>query len=216
MLVQIDRSSINYHPMPAQTEQHKPVKIKVGFDLDGVLFFNPLRIMRAPVELAKKHILHKDTVDFYIPKTPFEKLMWRAVHMSSLRPAAGWPRIRELSEMGLIEPYLITARFRCLKSDFERCVKTLGADQFFAGCFQNLDDEQPHLFKEKMVKKLGIEYYVEDNWNIVNHLSKNTNAKVLWITNAIDASIPYEPRFSNLTDALTQLEQSIRHETTVK
>jgi hypothetical protein len=196
--------------MPAQTKHNKPKKIKVGFDLDGVLFFNPLRFVRAPIELAKKYILNKNTMSFYVPKTRAEELMWRAVHMSSLRPATGWARIRELSEQGLIEPYLITARFRCLKNDFNRCLRTINAESYFAGCYQNLDDEQPHLFKEKMVKQLGIEYYVEDNWNIVSHLSQNTEAKVLWITNIFDASIPYEPRFPSLASAIKQLEKLIQ------
>lgn len=195
--------------MSEQTKSKTPRKIRVGFDLDGVLFFNPLRIVRAPIEFAKKHLLHKDPSHFYVPQTLPEQILWRAVHMSSLMPAIGWQRIRKLKEKGLIEPYLITARFKCLQNDFKRCIKTLEADSYFTGCYQNLDNEQPHLFKEKMVKQLGIEYYVEDNWNIVNHLSKNTDAKVLWITNAFDSAIQYEPRFPNLADAISKLEQYV-------
>lgn len=195
--------------MPSQTQSSSDHKVKVGFDLDGVLFFNPLRIVRKPIELLKKNILHKDTMNFYIPKSPLEKLMWRLVHMSSIRPASGWERIRELAKEGRIEPYLITARFKCLEKDFNRCLSSLHAPDYFVGCYQNSSDEQPHLFKEKMIKKLGIEYYIEDNWNIVSHLSTSTNAKVLWITNAFDASITYEPRFSTLKDAVSALEKML-------
>jgi len=183
--------------------------IRVGFDLDGVLFFNPLRVVRRPIEIFKKYILRKDTMNFYIPKTKAEKLMWKIVHMSSLTPARGWENIRKLTQEGLIEPYLITARFACLKNDFGRCKMRIKADEYFAGTFHNDKDEQPHLFKERMVRELGIEYFVEDNWNIVDHLSKNTSTKVLWISNIADNDIKFDERFSDLEKAIKRLSELV-------
>lgn len=181
--------------------------VPVGFDLDGVLFFNPLRVVRRPIELFKKYILRKDTMSFYIPKTKIEQLMWKVVHMSSLTPAKGWETIRELKELGIIEPYLITARFECLKNDFRRCKNRIKADEYFAGTFHNEKNEQPHLFKERMVRELGIKYFVEDNWNIVDHLTKSTDAKVLWISNIADQDIQFKERFSDLEKAIKRLSE---------
>lgn len=179
--------------------------IKVGFDLDGVLFFNPLRFVRGPLDLIKKGA----TLE-YIPKTRIEQYLWRIIHMSSFTPASGWQRIRELSDAGLIEPYVITARFQCLQKDFERCMQIVNARDYFAGCYQNLQDEQPHKYKERMIKELGIEYYVEDNWNIVEHLVKTTSANILWVSNMFDANIEFERRFNNLSEALQELEVIVK------
>jgi len=175
--------------------------IKVGFDLDGVLFFNPLRFVRGPLDLIKKG----GTLQ-YIPKTRIEQWLWRIIHMSSFTPATGWQEIRRLSKLGLIEPYVITARFKCLQKDFERSMEIVDAPDYFTGCYQNLRDEQPHLYKERMIKELGIEYYVEDNWNIVEHLSATTSAEILWVSNIFDANIEFDRRFNNLAEAMQEIE----------
>jgi hypothetical protein len=200
----ITDTSINYEAMPSQTvKTRKP--IKVGFDLDGVLFFNPLRFVRGPLDLIKKG----GTLQ-YIPKTRIEQALWRIIHMSSFTPAAGWQTIRALTKAGLIEPYVITARFKCLQKDFERCMEIVDAPDYFAGYYQNLQDEQPHIFKERMIKELGIEYYVEDNWNIVEYLTKTTSTQVLWVSNLFDANIEFERRFNSLAEALQEIEVIVR------
>ena len=179
--------------------------IKVGFDLDGVLFFNPLRFVRGPVDLIKKGATLQ-----YIPKTKVEQFLWRIIHMSSFTPATGWQQIRTLTEEGLIEPYVITARFKCLQKDFEHCMRVVNASEYFTGCFQNLQDEQPHKYKERMINALGIEYYIEDNWNIVEHLKKTTPAKILWVSNLFDANIDFERRFNDLSGALQELKTLVK------
>ncbi|MBP6993661.1 hypothetical protein KBB12_00270 [Candidatus Woesebacteria bacterium] len=186
--------------MPSQTiKSHQP--IKVGFDLDGVLFFNPLRFVRGPLDLIKKG----GTLQ-YIPKTRLEQFLWRILHMSSFTPASGWQTIRTLTRAKLIEPYVITARFKCLQKDFEKCMRVVDAPDYFVGCYQNLNDEQPHKYKERMIKELNLEYYVEDNWNIVEHLTKTTSAQILWVSNLFDADIQFDRRFNNLAEALQELE----------
>jgi hypothetical protein len=178
----------------------KPVK--VGFDLDGVLFFNPLRIVRRPLEIFKTVVLQDHKKDFYIPKSWLMRQIWRLVHMSSLRPAKGWKAIQTLRERGLIAPYLITARFSCLQQDFET----------FVACINNSHDEQPHLFKERMVKDLGIQIFVEDNWSIVKHLSQNTDAKALWITNLMDLDIEYPQKYLDLQSAIDEVEKIVKNQ----
>ncbi len=191
--------------MPPQTIKTALKPLKVGFDLDGVLFFNPLRFVRGPLDLIKKG----GTLE-YIPKTRIEQFLWRIIHMSSFTPASGWQKIRDLSKAGLIEPYVVTARFKCLKKDFDHCMQIVNAPDYFAGYYQNLQDEQPHKYKERMINELGIEYYVEDNWNIVEHLTKTTSAKILWVSNIFDANIEFERRFNNLAEALQELETIVK------
>ena len=178
---------------------------KVGFDLDGVLFYNPLRIIRKPADFIKK-----GATLAYIPKTKLEQFLWRIIHQSSFKPADGWQDIKALTQEGIIMPYVITARFKCLKDDFTRCMHKIDASTYFAGQYQNLQDELPHRYKERMIHELGIEYYIEDNWNIVEYLNKVTKATILWVSNPLDADIPYDYRFDNLKDALVGLRNMIQ------
>lgn len=182
----------------------KQQKLKVGFDLDGVLLYNPARIFR-PITMALKTILPKKTrglVHFYYPKNPPEELLWKIVHWSSLFAASGISEIEELVKQGTIEAYIVSSRYNCLQGDFNRWLKKLNAHTYFEGTYHNTQDLQPHEFKEKKINELKLDYFVEDNWDIVQHINKNTNTKVLWITNLFDKSIPYDLKFLSLRDAI--------------
>lgn len=181
--------------------------LRVGFDLDGVLLYNPVRIVRPLVAFVKNLFLHKSKLSFYYPKTPLEKLFWTFVHRSSLFVAPGFEEIRNLTKNKKIIPYLVSSRFSFLKDDFEVWLEKTKAESFFSACYHNTQDEQPHLFKEKMVKKLELDIFVEDNWDIVRHLNeklkiKNENVKIFWICNLFDNKIDYPYKFPSLKKAI--------------
>ncbi|NCO88386.1 hypothetical protein GW881_00520, partial [Candidatus Roizmanbacteria bacterium] len=75
----------------------------------------------------------------------------------------------------------------------------------------NSKNEQPHIFKEKMIKKLNLDIYVEDNWDIVNYLEKknfedgNKQRKIVWIYNFFDRQIKYKDRFPILRSAIKMI-----------
>jgi hypothetical protein len=60
-----------------------------------------------------------------------------------------------------------------------------------------------------MVKRLGLDVFVEDNWDVVSHLNKTTTSKNLWIYNIFDRSIHYPLRFPSLKKAVTHIEKTI-------
>ena len=71
---------------------------------------------------------------------------------------------------------------------------------------QNHQDQQPHLYKLKLIKKLKLDYFVEDNWDIVKYLSTYSKAKIIWIDNLVDSLfIKYTPKGRNLKKALKHL-----------
>ncbi|QQS43361.1 hypothetical protein IPM65_04340 [Candidatus Roizmanbacteria bacterium] len=187
-------------------------KLKVGFDLDGVLLYNPARIFR-PITVGLKTIIKPKATKkthFYYPRTFLEKWMWIAVHWSSLFISPGFDKVKTLANNGDIEAYIITSRYDCLKKDFQRWLKKMDSKKHFHATFHNKDNLQPHVFKEKMIKELGLEYFIEDNWDIVQHINKNTNAKALWISNAFDKHIDYELKFLSLKDAMDYIETKLR------
>ncbi len=190
----------------------KQPKLKVGFDLDGVLLYNPARIFR-PITVGFKAILKpkiKQKTHFYYPKTLLEQWMWIIVHWSSLFISPGFENIKKLAGNGDIEAYIITSRYDCLKHDFRRWLQKMDSKKHFHATFHNKENLQPHVFKEKMINELGLDYFIEDNWDIVQHINKHTKAKGIWISNAFDKHIPYDLKFLSLEEAMKYLEKKIQ------
>jgi hypothetical protein len=174
-------------------------QLRVGFDLDGVLLYNPARIARPIVSFIKKIFVKKKGLNFYSPHTYWEKQIWRLFHKSSIFIAPGLDDIKKLIRTKKIKAYIITARYSYLKNDLEKWLKKMKINQSFSGIYYNQKDEQPHLFKEIMIKKLNLDIFVEDNWDIVNYLkNRKSKFKVFWIYNIFDKKIKYQYKFSSL------------------
>lgn len=181
--------------------------LRVGFDMDGVLLYNPARIARPVIAQVKSLLLKKKSLRFYYPKTPLEKYLWFMLHKTSIFKASGIGQIKELSEKKLIEPYIITARFDYLKDDFEKWLESIDAHSFFKECIHNKKDMQPHLHKEECIRRLNLDVFVEDNLDIVLHLSKKLPyVKVLWIYNILDNGYQYNLRFPDLRSSIKHIE----------
>jgi len=182
--------------------------LRVGFDLDGVILYNPARILRPLIAFAKNIFFdHKKPLTFYYPNTKIEKIFWRIFHLSSILPSPGLNEIKKLVKEKKIKAYLITARYSFLKKDLDFWIKKLKLKKFFSGIYHNKNDEQPHLFKEKMIKKLKLDIFIEDNWDIVDYLNKKLNkqTKIFWIYNLLDKKIDYKNKFPNLKKAIKKI-----------
>jgi uncharacterized HAD superfamily protein len=184
------------------THTTKQSPLRVGFDMDGVLLYNPARIIRPLVSSIKHIISHKRKLQFYYPKSSFEKWLFQLAHLSSIFNAPGLDDIAYLVKTGKIEAYLITARYNFLGNDVKRWVKKNKLEKIFKGVFYNSKNEQPHEFKERMIKSLDLDIYVEDNFDIVNHIAKKTRAKVVWIYNIFDRNILFAHKAPTLQEAI--------------
>src|SRR3990167_4579776 len=161
----------------------KTSKIRIGFDFDGVLFYNPIRLLRPLLDLVKKYVLHVPSTTFYVAKTPSSYAFMRLVHASSFMPNVGLHDFLEFLKNPNIEVYVVTARQKFLMPDLYRLLKLYRVHIPHTVIYYNLHDEQAHIFKERMMKKLGLDFYVEDNWDIVQHVRKTTETKVIWLFN---------------------------------
>ncbi len=194
-------------------------KLKVGFDLDGVILYNPARIIRPLISaLKQKEIaIHRKELEFYVPQKRWEEIIWELFHKSSIFLAPGFKQIKQMRDNGLIEPYLVTGRYAHLEADFRHWKKRMNADQIFEQAVMNQQDEQPHLFKEKMIRQFKLDIFIEDNWDIVNYLDQtfNTaededNKQIYWVSNFIDAQkIDYRHKFRNLKQVIAHLQSQI-------
>ncbi len=189
--------------------QNRPLRI--GFDLDGVILYNPARIVRPIFAWIRRLILKQKKTIFYVPQTSLEKAFWWLVHKSSLFPNYGYHELTKLIKTQNIKAYIITGRYEVLDKDFKKWCSRLEADKYFQACLNNKANLQPHKFKRQMIKKLGLDIFVEDNWDIIqlikNGEKTNSRVKLFWIYNILDKNIPYKYKFKNLkqvSDYLTR------------
>ena len=186
--------------------------LKVGFDLDGVLLYNPARIFRPIIYFIKKYILKRNTNQFYYPKNKLEQLIWLFLHKSSLFPAPGVKEIKQLIKEKKIKAYVISARYESLREDFLFWKKKIDPENLFSSWYYNEKNDQPHLYKEKMIKKLNLDIFVEDNWDIVKYLKTQNSklksgkkTKIFWIYNLLDRNIKYWYKFSSLKEVIKKI-----------
>ena len=188
--------------------------LSIGFDLDGVLLYNPARIVRPIISFIKNIFIKKKGLSFYSPHTFWEKQLWRLFHKSSIFIAPGLDDIKKLIRTKKIKAYIITARYSYLKNDLKKWLKKMKINQSFSGIYYNQKDEQPHLFKEKMIRKLKLDLYIEDNWDIVKYLEskvKSQKLKVFWIFNLLDRNINYKYKFPSLKNVIKYLTLATSH-----
>lgn len=188
--------------------------LRVGFDLDGVILYNPARILRPLIALIKKLFIRKRLNKFWIPKKPWERWFWSLAHRSSIFIAPGFEDIKRLVKQNKIKAYLVTARFSFLKDDLQKWLSNKHFNQVFSQVYYNENDEQPHLFKDKVIKKLKLDFFVEDNWDIVKHLSpkfekEKPPTKVFWLYNIFDKRIDYLFKFPGLKQAVREIKKNI-------
>lgn len=189
--------------------------LRVGFDLDGVLLYNPARIARPLIVFVKKLFFKRREKIFYIPSSSSEKLLWHLLHKSSLFIAPGLNKIKELVKSGKIKAYIITARYSFMQEDLDYWLEKMEAKKYFkGGCFTNKKNKQPMRFKERIIREQKLDIFVEDNWDIVTYLRdkfkvESSKFKVFWIYNILDAWIKYPYKFSVLKKAVEQIEREV-------
>lgn len=190
--------------------------IRVGFDLDGVILYNPARIIRPLIKTWKAKVKKTNKVSFFVPQNRAQVLVWDLLHKSSMFPAKGLDDITTLVQTGKIQAYIITARFGHLDQDTNRWFKKLNRNQVFTKCIRNQHNKQPHIFKAEMASKYQLHYFVEDNFDIVSHLSQQANRgvlplkQVLWISNLLDYQIKYPFKYPNLKQAVVHLKSQVK------
>jgi len=190
--------------------------IRIGFDFDGVIAYNPFRIVRAPVSYIKRNVIGKKKLSFYYPKSPIQKYIWTMLHNSSVIPAKGIGLFKDLVEKKHIEAHLITGRYSFLDNHLETWLAKYGLKSYFKTINLNKKDEQPHQFKHRMIRHYNLDYFIEDNLDIVEYLSSQFNSaatghkskdrtKIYWIYNILDMNHPHALKHPYLGKVLEEI-----------
>src|SRR3989338_1539388 len=131
-------------------------KIRVGLDFDGVIAYNPLRIFRAIIVYLKQKFLGVYKIRFLYPEKKWQQVAWRILHNSSIFPGKGLNTISSMRDKG-IEIYLITGRYSFLDDHLDKWLIKNKVKKYFKSININKNNEQPHLFKEKMINELKLD-----------------------------------------------------------
>lgn len=182
--------------------------VTVGLDFDGVVAYSPLRILRRPIAMAKHNLFGVDKTHFWIPQTSFQRWAWSLAFASSYFPARGTTLLRRLTAERSIEAHLVTARFSFMHSHLDQWLHRREMHDVFAGVILNTRDEQPHLFKERIINAKRFDYFIEDNLDIVRYLTGRTKTRMFWIYNILDHFTPYPYKFPYLEKALRAIVRS--------
>lgn len=149
----------------------KKKKIKIGVDLDGVIIDKPFFIPKKTIEwLFQAH--HNHGRKYRIPNKHLEILIRKLSHHWLLRPPIdkNFIALKKIIEKESLHVYIVSGRYSFLEKETERWFKKNGLATLLQKTHINKKNLQPHLFKEKMIKKLGITHFFDDDPIVIDHL----------------------------------------------
>jgi len=147
-------------------------KIRLGFDLDGIIVDKPPLVPKKMIERLFKG--SKESLSYRFPKSKLEQFIRKLSHFYLFRPAIrrNIVLIRNLKQLKNYQVFLISSRYSFLAKETKLWLKKRRIANIFKEIYLNTENEAPHLFKEKMINKLRINYFFEDDHDIVNYLRK--------------------------------------------
>jgi hypothetical protein len=187
-------------------------RLKIGFDFDGVIAYNPFRIGRPIISYVKKRLFGVKKLKFWYPKHRWQQIFWIILHESSIFPANGIEDFKTLVKRGDIEAHLVTARFSFLDDQLFAWLDRNKLRNYFKTINFNKLDEQPHKFKERLIMEHQFDVFIEDNLDIVKHLHGKTKTKIYWIYNLFDRKYPHIHKYPYLKDALLDIHSTKKSE----
>lgn len=156
--------------------------MNIGFDLDKVFINTPPLIPKAIIDkLYKKR--DNGTLLYRIPGKP-EQIFRRLTHLSIFRPAMK-ENLKFLKSIPKDKNklYLISSRFKFLEHRTKRLIKRFKLDNIFDGMFFNFSNEQPHIFKNRIIRQLKLDYYIDDDLSLLTYVARqNPSIKFFWLT----------------------------------
>lgn len=160
--------------------KNKEKKIIVGCDLDGIIAKHSLGGLWVKVRLLKEKLLKKaGNRKYYYPKTVLEKYAWIVINYLRVPDKEGIKVLSELVREG-VTFYLVTSRLRFNYPSTINWLKKYKLYDFFSKILVNIQDENPVNFKLQTVNKEKIDYFIDDDLEVLQSLCQ-TQAKLYWV-----------------------------------
>lgn len=155
--------------------------MRIGFDFDKVFVNYPPLVPNFVIDRLYKKKSRKLT--YRIPGS-FERKIRILSHHPLFRPPirSNITALTKIHEQKKHTLYLISSRFSFLRDKTQLWLKIYYMDELFDEIYFNFDDEQPHLFKNRMLSELKIDMYVDDDLDLLRFLAqKNSKKKFYWL-----------------------------------
>ncbi|OGM13821.1 hypothetical protein A3A76_04900 [Candidatus Woesebacteria bacterium RIFCSPLOWO2_01_FULL_39_23] len=145
--------------------------IRIGFDLDGVIIGKPPFIPNYIMEKLVRNPTGKK-LGYRYPKYSIERKIRILSHYPLFRPPIrnNINLIKELYKSNAYTLYVVSSRYSFLKSRTRQWFGYYKLRRFFKEIYINDFDEQPHLFKERMIKRLGLHVFIDDDLLLLKYL----------------------------------------------
>jgi FMN phosphatase YigB (HAD superfamily) len=162
----------------------------VGFDFDKVFIDYPPLVPYSLIDLLYKgrsyflKNLGKNPVMHYRFPGELEQKVRVISHHHLLRPPikVNIEALKKISSDKKNKTYLVSSRFGFLKGRTEAILKRYKLKDYFNGVYFNYKNEQPHIFKERIIKKLNIDTYIDDDLHVALYLSKRIpKLTIYWV-----------------------------------
>lgn len=157
--------------------------MKIGFDLDRVFINYPPLIPAKLIDWLYRDYT-KENLSYRIPTSKLEQGIRKLTHFPFLRPPI--PQNVNFLNHFPNNPhthtlYLISSRYQFLEKLTYQILKKYHLGQSFKSIFLNTKNEQPHIFKERTVKQLQLDLYIDDDLELLKHLYKHCpKTKLFW------------------------------------
>lgn len=156
--------------------------MKIGFDLDKIFIDYPPFI---PTNLIDRLYKQKSNgVLLYRIPSKLEQIIRVISHYPFLRPPIleNIEFVKKLTSNKKNKYYLVSSRFSFLKDQTDNIIGKYNLSKIFNSMFFNFQDQQPHTFKDQVIKKMKIDLYVDDDLPLLEYLAnKNINTKFFWL-----------------------------------
>ncbi len=153
----------------------------IGFDFDKVFVNYPPFIPSFLIEYLYKRRNHNLSYRF---PGKIEQKIRKLSHFPFLRPPIkeNIDSLKKIYEKNDLKIYLVSSRFSFLKDRTYLWDKINNIFKYFEGIYFNFNDNQPHIFKDTIIKQEGIKKFIDDDLDLLHYLSgRNPKVKFYWI-----------------------------------
>ncbi len=158
------------------------MKTKIGFDFDKIFVSYPPIIPGFLIEYLYKKKNHN--LSYRIPGKVEQKIRVLSHTPIFRRPIkSNIDALKKIFDSKEFKIYLISSRFSFLKKRTDDWNHKHKLSSFFENMYFNFDDKQPHIFKKTIIKKEGIQKFVDDDLDLLRYLAKeNEDVQFYWLS----------------------------------
>ena len=180
--------------------------MNIGFDLDRIFIDTPPFIPDWVIDKLNKE---KDNgVLLYRVPGNLEQKVRQISHTRYFRPAIkeNIDFLKNLAKTRKYTIFLISGRYGFLQKQTEKIMKAYGLSSLFENIYFNVHNEQPHVFKNRILQEKKIDLFIDDDLSLLKHLAKDNISKLfIWLNNK------KQQKMTTNIQAITNLPQMLSY-----